>query len=216
MELMTFGQYKEAKGICVRPLSHDNLELGYFNHCEEMPQRVSNKKVEGEFFSGRGRFYNYDIKLDPNVEFSKYQKFITEFLRRGETHDCLIHFSNNVYDYQRDKDIVSIYNMPHILQFVEVTTAIPQTIYFELDDKRFEPTPLRELTEIDKWCRKLESIPNILKFLLNESIHKRGTNNDLSNTSTTLASYDLYYKVQMAKEEEKMMQKINMKQSREY
>ena len=169
---MTFGQYKEAKGICVRPISHDNLELGYFNHCEEMPQRVSNKKVEGEFFSGRGRFYNYDIKLDPNVEFSKYEKFITEFLRRGETH--------------------------------------------ELDDKRFEPTPLRELTEIDKWCRKLESIPNILKFLLNESIHKRGKNNDLSNTSTTLASYDLYYKVQMAKEEEKMMQKINMKQSREY
>ena len=216
MELRNFPSYKLAKCLCVRPLSIDNPELGYFNHCEEMPQRVSNKKVEGEFFSGRGRFYFYDIKLDPNVDFSVYQKFITEFLRRGETYDCLIHLSNVVYEPDYDKEIVSLYNMPHLSQFIEATTAIPQTIYFDLDDKRFEPTPLRELTEIDKWCRKLESIPNILKFLLNESIHKRGTNNDLSNTSTTLASYDLYYKVQMAKEEEKMMQKINMKQSREY
>lgn len=215
MELRTFGHYKLAKGICVRPLSYDNPELGYFNHCEEMPQSVSNNKVEVEFFSGAGRFYNYDIKLDPNVEFSKYQKFITEFLRRGETHDCLIHLSNVVYEPQYDKELVSIYNMPHLMQFIEVTTSIPQTIYFELDDKRFKPTSLRELTEVDKWCRKLEGIPNILQFLLNESMHLRGQNNKLSNTSRTLASYDLYYKVLMAKEEEKMMHKINMKQSRE-
>ena len=215
MELSDFPTYKDSKCLCVRPLSLGNQQLGYFNHCTEQPQKKSNKIVEDEFFSGRGRFYFYDIKLDANVDFSTYQRFITEFLRRGETHDCLVHFSNNVYDHQRDKDIVSIYNMPQILQFVEVTTSIPQTIYFELDDKRFKPTSLRELTEVDKWCRKLEGIPNILQFLLNESMHLRGQNNKLSNTSRTLASYDLYYKVLMAKEEEKMMHKINMKQSRE-
>ena len=210
-----FISYKEAHGICVRPL-RDNKRVGYFYRCREHSDySESNKIAEDEFFSGNGIFYNYDIKLSPYVDFSMYQKFITEFLRRGETHDCLVHFSNNVYDHQRDKDIVSIYNMPQILQFVEVTTSIPQTIYFELDDKRFKPTSLRELTEVDKWCRKLEGIPNILQFLLNESMHLRGQNNKLSNTSRTLASYDLYYKVLMAKEEEKMMHKINMKQSRE-
>ena len=98
------AEYKLAKGICVRPLSPENPELGYFNDCEEMPQKVSNKIVEDEFFSGRGRFYNYDIKLDVHIGIDKYQEFITEFLRRGETDDCLIHFSNTVYDYQRDKD----------------------------------------------------------------------------------------------------------------
>jgi len=210
MELRTFGHYKLAKGICVRPLSYDNPELGYFNHCEEMPQSVSNNKVEVEFFSGAGRFYNYDIKLDPNVEFSKYQKFITEFLRRGETHDCLVHFSNNVYDHQRDKDIVSIYNMPQILQFVEVTTSIPQTIYFDLDDKRFGPTSLRELIQVKEMCRILEGIPNILKFLINASVHTRNEDKTLTDISTVLASYDLYYKIQMVKEEENIVQKINM------
>ena len=215
MELSDFPTYKDSKCLCVRPLSLGNQQLGYFNHCTEQPQKKSNKIVEDEFFSGRGRFYFYDIKLDANVDFSVYQRFITEFLRRGETHDCLIHLSNVVYEPQYDKELVSIYNMPHLMQFIEVTTSIPQTIYFELDDKRFKPTSLRELTEVDKWCRKLEGIPNILQFLLNESMHLRGQNNKLSNTSRTLASYDLYYKVLMAKEEEKMMHKINMKQSRE-
>ena len=215
MELRNFPSYKLAKCLCVRPLSIDNPELGYFNHCTEQPQSKSNKIVEDEFFSGRGRFYFYDIKLDPNVDFSVYQKFITEFLRRGETYDCLIHLSNVVYEPDYDKEIVSLYNMPHLSQFIEATTAIPQTIYFDLDDKRFEPTSLRELIEIGKLCKKLEGIPNILKFLINESVHTRDKNNQLSDISTVLASYDLYYKVQLAKEEEKMMQKINMKQPRE-
>jgi len=215
MELSDFPTYKDSKCLCVRPLSLGNQQLGYFNHCTEQPQKKSNKIVEDEFFSGRGRFYFYDIKLDANVDFSVYQRFITEFLRRGETHDCLIHLSNVVYEPQYDKELVSIYNMPHLLKFIEVTTAIPQTIYFDLDDKRFGPTTLRELIEVKNLCRRLEDIPNILKFLINETVHTRNEDNTLTEIWTVLASYDLCYKIQMVKEEEKMMQKINMKQSRE-
>jgi hypothetical protein len=215
MELSNLPSYKLAKCLCVRPLSPDNPELGYFNSCTEQPQSKSNKIVEDEFFSGRGRFYWYDIKLDSSVDFSVYQKFITEFLRRGETHDCLIHLSNVIYEPQYDKELVSLYNMPHLSQFIEVTSSIPQTIYFDLDDKRFEPTSLRELIEVDKLCRKLEGIPNISYFLINVSVHTRNKDNSLSDVSTVLAVNDLYYKELMAKEEEKMMQKINMKQLRE-
>jgi len=187
-----------------------NSQLGYFNHCTEQPQTKSNKIVEDEFFNGRGRFYFYDIKLDANVDFSTYQRFITEFLRRGETHDCLIHLSNVVYEPQYDKELVSIYNMPHLMQFIEVTTSIPQTIYFDLDDKRFGPTSLRELIQVKEMCRILEGIPNILKFLINASVHTRNEDKTLTDISTVLASYDLYYKIQMVKEEENIVQKINM------
>jgi len=201
MELRTFGHYKLAKGICVRPLSYDNPELGYFNHCEEMPQSVSNNKVEVEFFSGAGRFYNYDIKLDPNVEFSKYQKFITEFLRRGETQDCLIHISNNIDFYRDGNDIEPLYDMPDFLKWIEVTTSIPQNIYFELDDKRFKPTSLRELDEVVKMCKILADKPNVINFLINETIHTLNemTHEHPSDTCIILAEYGLYYKLAKAK-----------------
>jgi len=210
MELSNFPTYKDSKCLCVRPLGMGNSQLGYFNHCTEQPQTKSNKIVEDEFFNGRGRFYFYDIKLDANVDFSTYQRFITEFLRRGETHDCLIHLSNVVYEPQYDKELVSIYNMPHLMQFIEVTTSIPQTIYFDLDDKRFGPTSLRELIQVKEMCRILEGIPNILKFLINASVHTRNEDKTLTDISTVLASYDLYYKIQMVKEEENIVQKINM------
>jgi hypothetical protein len=210
--LVSLNSVKLSKCLCVRPLAGNNPQLGYFNHCtEHNPGSKSNKIVEDEFFSGRGRFYWYDIKLDSNVDFSAYQKFITEFLRRGETYDCLIHLSNVIYEHQYDKELVSLYDLPHLSQFIEVTTAIPQTIYFDLDDKRFDSTSLRELLEVDKLCRKLEGIPNISYFLINESVHTRNKDNSLNDVSTVLAVMNLNYKVQIAKEEEKMMQKINLK-----
>jgi len=195
--------YKEAKGICVRPLSPITTELGYFNHCKEMPQKVSNIEVEDEFFSGKGRFYYYDIKLDSRIGIDKYKKFLTEFLRRGETDDCFVHISNVIWHSALDKDLVSVYDLPHLLELIEVVTSISQNIYFELDDKRFKPYSIRELTKVVNLCRKLEGIPNILLFLLNESMHTRGRRDRLFDTARTIASYDLYYKVLLAKEEEK-------------
>ena len=47
--------------------------------------------------------------------------------------------------------------MPNLLDFIKLSTSIPQDIYFELDDKRFSPTSIRELEQVDKLCRLLES-----------------------------------------------------------
>lgn len=201
MELSDFPTYKDSKCLCVRPLSLGNQQLGYFNHCTEQPQKKSNKIVEDEFFSGRGRFYFYDIKLDANVDFSVYQRFITEFLRRGETQDCLIHISNNIDFYRDGNDIEPLYDMPDFLKWIEVTTSIPQNIYFELDDKRFKPTSLRELDEVVKMCKILADKPNVINFLINETIHTLNemTHEHPSDTCIILAEYGLYYKLAKAK-----------------
>jgi len=196
-----FISYKEAHGICVRPL-RDNKRVGYFYSCREHSDySESNKIAEDEFFSGNGIFYNYDIKLSPYVDFSMYQKFITEFLRRGETQDCLIHISNNIDFYRDGNDIAPLYDMPDFLKWIEVTTSIPQNIYFELDDKRFKPTSLRELDEVVKMCKILADKPNVINFLINETIHTLNemTHEHPSDTCIILAEYGLYYKLAKAK-----------------
>jgi hypothetical protein len=195
-----FVSYKEAQGICVRPL-RDNKRVGYFYSCREHSNySESNKIAEDEFFSGNGRFYNYDIKLSPYVDFSMYQKFITEFLRRGETQNCLIHISNNIDFYRDGNDIAPLYDMSDLLKWIEVTTSIPQHIYFELDDKRFNPTSPRELDEVVKMAKILADKPNVINFLINETLHTLNemNNEQPSDTCIVLAEYGLYYKEKYA------------------
>lgn len=211
-------EYKEAKCLCVRPMPEIvgiklGSTLGYFNHCTD-PAEVSNQLVEDEFFSGKGRFYYYDIKLNIDADFSSYQPFITEFLRRSETQDCLVHISNTIYNFNDDNNTVSLYNMPKLIDFIEVLTSIPQYIYFELDDKRFSPTSLRELDQVDELCRLLESKSNIRRFVLNETMHRRDNMHMLSDNNTVLAIYEMPYKELKVKQEENIVQKINMKQTR--
>ena len=206
-----YVEYKNGKCLCIRPLAKKTSTLGYFNHCTE-PTQVSNQVVYNEFFSGAGRFFYYDIKLSIDTDFSKYQPFIEEFLRRGETQDCLVHISNTVTESKNDKNTVSLYNMPNLLDFIEVCTSIPQDIYFDLDDRRFSPTSLRELEQVDKLCRLLESKSNIRKFIITETLHTRYNTHMLSDDVTLLADYNMPYKALLAKEEETMIQKINMKQ----
>ena len=207
-----FVDYKKGKCVCIRPVSNRST-LGYFNHCTE-PTEVSNQLVENDFFSGADRFLHYDIKLNIDTPFARYQPFITEFLRRGETQDCLVHVSNSIFNFNDENNTVSLYNMPNLLDFIELFTSIPQDIYFELDDKRFSPTSLRELEQVDELCRLLESKSNISKFTIFESIHRRDNTHMLSNDNTVLAEYKMPYKALLAKEEEKLIQKINMKQTR--
>jgi len=207
-----FVEYKKGKCLCIRPLSNKST-LGYFNHCTE-PTEVSNQLVENEFFSGAGRFLHYDIKLNIDTPFARYQPFITEFLRRGETQDCLVHISNTVTSAINDNNTVSLYNMSNLLDFIEVCTSIPQYIYFELDDKRFSPISLRELEQVDKLCRILESKSNIVKFAISETMHTRDDKYILNGDNTLLARYSMPYKVLKAKQEENLIQKINMKQTR--
>lgn len=207
-----FVDYKKGKCLCIRPLSNRST-LGYFNHCTE-PTEVSNQLVENEFFSGAGRFLHYDIKLNIDTPFARYQPFITEFLRRGETQDCLVHLSNTIYNFNDENNTVSLYNMPNLLDFIKLFTSIPQDIYFELDDKRFSPTSIRELEQVDKLCRLLESKSNISKFVISETRHKREYPYILPGENTLLARYSMPYKALLAIEEEKLIQKINMKQTR--
>ena len=192
--------YKDAKGLCIRPLSPISTELGYFNHCMEHPQVESNQSVEDEFFSGRGRFYNYDIKLDVHVGIDEYKRFITEFLRRGETSDCLIHFSNSMWDITRDKHLVSIYDLPHLLEFIEITTSIPQPVFVDLDDKRFAPTTQRELIEVTNLCRILGGMPNVHKFAMSETRFTRHVWG-VKPTDKLLVLSELNYKELLTNEE---------------
>lgn len=191
--------YKEEKGICVRPLSPNRTELGYFNHCREHPFSISNQTVEDEFYSGEGRFYYYDIKLGSHVDIDEYKKFITEFLRRGETDDCLVHISNVMWDRSRDKDLVSIYDLPQLLELIETTIAIPQYVYVDLDDKRFTPITKRELNEVNNLYRLLSDKPNVIGFALNETQYTRRPFE--VSSERIIAEFNCHYKKLLTNEE---------------
>jgi hypothetical protein len=87
-----------------------------------------------------------------------------------------------------------------LLEFIEITTSIPQHVFVDLDDKRFAPTTQRELIEVTNLCRILGGMPNVHKFAMSETRFTRHVWG-VKPTDKLLVLSELNYKELLTNEE---------------
>ena len=171
-----FVNYDKERKFCIKPIDDgnavlDNLNLGYYNHCTD-PSTEPNEELKDEFYSGKGRFYYYDVKLCHTTNLNQYNSFITEFIRRGEEYPCILHISNSTVP-NRFNSLSSVYDISYFTSILARLTTIKSDIIVEISNKRIEETPDYDMYKIEKISKFLKERENVKHYMLREEIYNR-------------------------------------------
>lgn len=179
MENLDFARYLKKKQLCIKPFDDGFNEkegedgLGLFDNCL-VPSTKTNRcnELYNEFYSGKGRFYVYDIKLCHTKRRIDYKKFLKEFIDRGKQYPCVVHLSNSTVQNEFN-NLTSLYDINYFSVFLGALLTIEKDLVVEISDKRTGPRPDYDMFKVDNIYNMLIEEENVKHFMLREEVYTR-------------------------------------------